>query len=67
MSRRFRRSVEWLMGIGGSLLLIAFWPALDRLFAAHPPALWSAMGAMLVAMFIAQYRQELAKRNDDQP
>ena len=60
MPRRFRK---WLIGVGGSLLVLALLPLNDHLIKVHPSALWVEMGAMGVAMFITQYKNELRKRS----
>ena len=63
MPRRFHK---WLIGIAGGLLALAVIPLNDRLIKAHPSVLWLEAGAMLVAMFVAQYRRELEKRQQNE-
>lgn len=59
MSRRFHR---WLIGLFGTLLVLALMPLNDRLIKTHPLALWVEVGAMGVVIFIGAYRDELRNR-----
>lgn len=57
-----RRCRDWLIGIGGGLLVLALMPINHWLIAAHQSVLWVEMGMMGVVMFVGAYRNELRKR-----
>lgn len=60
MSRRFRKSLKWLVAIWCCIALIA---TFHRLFVNYPWTLWA--GAMVFAVLAVRYRRELLNASHD--
>jgi pimeloyl-ACP methyl ester carboxylesterase len=69
MSRRFRKSLEWGLGLTAIAIYLVS-PVrrfIDAFFVGHPLVLWASMGAMIAWMLVLAFRRELNKRAEKSP